>query len=233
MKIVILLLFFSVLALISHISLNIKETNYTVLGDKEIFTNNLKSVNFIDLIYEKLNNENKIGFYSKDFIKKDIRTIDVINDIEDNIKINDISVQNILKKTDLLVLAAGNNEIQYKLSKIDETTNDIEIYRYLDSVINDIDNLIKQIQKISKCNIIFIGFYNDTNNTTNDKYYKYINSKIENNNNITYINLFNILNKNKDYLTESDKVYITNEGNLAIYNKIMRKIDKLDLHTLS
>lgn len=233
MKIVLLLLFLSVLALISRIGLNLKETNYTVLGEKEIFTNNLKSVNFIDLIYKKLDSDNKIGFYSKDFIKKDIRTIDVINDIEDNIEIDNISIQNILKRTDLLILRVGNNEIKYKLSKIDEMTNDKEIYKYLDSVINDIDYLIKKIQSISKCNIIFLGFYNDTNNTYNDKYYNYINNKLENNNNITYINLFDILNNNEDYLTKSDKVYITNEGNLAIYNKIMRKINKLDLHTSS
>ena len=48
--------------------------------------------------------------------------------------------------------------------------------------------------------------------------------------NIDYINLFDILNSDKNNLTKSNQVYITNQGNLAIYNEIMRKINKLDLH---
>ena len=49
-------------------------------------------------------------------------------------------------------------------------------------------------------------------------------------NDIYFVNLFNILNKNEDYLTNSNFVYITNDGNLAIFNKIYSKIDNLYLH---
>lgn len=237
MKIILLLLFFSFIALISYIYTNNKEVNYTILGDKELFSNNLKSINFADLISRKLEEEKLLGFYSKDFIKKDIRTIDVINDINDNYKVDDITIQNILKRTDLLLLSIGNNEIHYKISKIDSTlNNDNEIYNYLNSVIIDINNLIQNIENINKCDIIFLGFYNDTNNVNNDKYYIYINKKLEkmlSKRNIEYVNLYDILNKKENNLTKTSPVYITNEGNIEIYDEIIRKIDKFDLHNKS
>ena len=67
----------------------------------------------------------------------------------------------------------------------------------------------------------------------NDKYYKYINEKLEllmHSNDIDYLNLFDVLNKNEDYLTKGNNIYITNEGNIAIFNKLYRKIDQLYLH---
>ncbi len=237
MKIVILLAFFSLFAFISYVQNNNKEINYTILGDKELFSNNLKSVNFSDMIYQKLDDDNLLGFYSKDFIRKDIRIIDVMNDINDNISIDNITIQNIIKRTDIMILSIGNNEINYKLSKIDkDINNDVEIYKYLDEIVNDASKLIDDIQKINKCKIIFLGYYNDTNNVNNDKYYIYVNDKIENmikDKKQEFINLYNLLNKNELYLTKSTPIYITNEGNLAIYDKIVDKIDDLHLHNIN
>lgn len=238
MKIIIVLAFFSLLVFVSYIqNSNNKDINYTILGDKEIFSNNLKSVNFSDLISKKLDEENILGFYSKDFIKKDIRIIDVINDIDNNITVDNISIQNILKRTNILLLSIGNNEISYKLSKIDtEINNDAQIYNYLDEIVNDNIKLLEKISHLSKCKIIFLGYYNNTNNIENNKYYIYINNKIKqllNNYNSEFIDLFNILNKNDEYLTSTTPVYITNEGNITIYNKIVSKISNLDLHNIN
>lgn len=237
MKIVIVLAFFSLLILISYFQNNSREVNYTILGDKELFSNNLKSVNFSDLIYKDLDEQNILGFYSKDFIRKDIRIIDVINDIDNNVSEDNITIQNILKRTNILVISIGNNEINYKLSKIDsDINNDSEIYKYLDEIIMDAENLIDKIQDINKCQIIFLGYYNDTNNINNDKYYSYINKKIETlskDKNFDFINLFDLLNKKEKYLTQTSPIYITNEGNMAIYSKIVSKIDNLHLHNIN
>lgn len=237
MKIVIVLAFFSFLVFISYLQTNKKEINYTILGNKELFSNNLKSVNFTDLVYKDLDDKNLIGFYSKDFIRKDIRTIDVINDIDNNISIDNITIQNILKRTNILILSIGSNEINYKLSKIDkDVNNDSEIYKYLDEIVNDVSILINKIQSLNKCQIIVLGYYNDTGSIENDKYYSYINQKMYkklNNKDIDYINLFEVLNKNSDYLTKTNPIYITNEGNMAIYSKIISKIDELHLHNIN
>ena len=134
-------------------------------------------------------------------------------------------------------LSIGNNEISYKLSKIDkDINNDSEIYKYLDEVVNDVSVLFDIIKKLNECQIIVLGYYNDTGNIENDKYYSYINQKMLNefnSKNIDYINLFEILNKNSDYLTKTNPTYITNEGNMAIYSKIISKIDELHLHNIN
>ena len=191
MKILIIFLFFTGIIFISYVKSNKEEINYTIIGEKELFSNNII---YIDNIY----------------------------------------IQNILKRTNVLIINTGNNEINYKLSKVDSNeNNDNEIYNYLDEVYKDIKVLIEKVKDLNEGKIIFLGIYNDTGNEDNDKYYKYINEKLEllmHANDIDYLNLFDVLNKNEDYLTKGNNIYITNEGNIAIFNKLYRKIDQLYLH---
>lgn len=234
MKIIFILIVFFIIIILSYIIMSKKEINYMILGDKTIFSNNIKSRNFSDLIYEKLSTEKNFGFYSKEFIKEDIRIIDLINIINNNEKKDNVSIQNILNRVDILLISIGNNEIYYKLSKVDiEENNDKIIYRYLDEITKDMIKLLKEIQKYNDKDIYVLGYYNDTNNINNDKYYKYINSNIEEyckTKNIKFIDTYEILNKNIDYLTTKTPIYITNEGNLALFNKIYSKINDLYLH---
>ena len=230
MKIIVILIFFTLILLLSYSKMNKYEINYTILGDKDLFTNNIISKNFTDLIYEELKKEDNFGFYCEDFIDNNLRITDVINQIEDNKIKNDLHIQNILKRTNLLILNIGNNELYYKLS-LNENINEKEIYNYLDEVINDYIRLINILKKYTD-NIFILGFYNNTNNKSNDKYYSYINNKLKESlkNYVIYIGLFDLLNKNNDYITKTIPIYITNEGNLALFNKIYTKIDKLYLH---
>ena len=230
MKIIVILIFFTLILVLSYLKMNKYEINYTILGDNELFTNNIISKNFTDLIYDKLNQEDSFGFYCDDFIDNDLRIIDVINQIEDNEIKNDLYIQNILKRTNLLIISIGNQELYYKLSINDKNEN--EIYNYLDEVINDYIRLINKIKKYTDNNIFVLGFYNNTNNISNDKYYIYINNKLKEclNSGVIYIDLYNLLNKNNDYITKTTPTYISNEGNLALFNKIYTKIDKLYLH---
>lgn len=234
MKILLVFLFFTIIIFISYIKSNKEEINYTIIGEKELFSNNIISKNFSDLLYDELYKNPNFGFYSKEFTYKNIRTIDMINNINNNVSIDNIYIQNILKRTNILIINTGNNEVNYKLSKVDnDENNDNEIYIYLDEVYNDIKKLIQAIKNLNKGKIIFLGMYNDTGSENNDKYYKYINEKLKllmHSNDIDYVNLYDILNKNSDYLTNTGKIYITNEGNIAIFNKLYRKINELYLH---
>ena len=233
MKIIILIIFISVVCFISVKEYNKKVINYTIIGDKSLFSNTVKSVNYVDLISNYLLEEDKLGFYSKDFIYENIRVTDLLNKIKENDIQDDLSIQNILNKTNLLVINIGNNELNYKISNIDvENANDKYIYKYLDEVINDIMHLLYKIDNISKANIIFIGYYNDTVNNYNDRYYDYINSKLEKKLkklNITYINTQKILNEKRSYLDIDKNVYITSNGNIRLYDVILSKIKEIYL----
>lgn len=233
MKIIILIIFISVVCFISVKEYNKNVINYTIIGDKSLFSNTVKSVNYVDLISNYLLEEDKLGFYSKDFIYENIRVTDLLNKIKENDIQDDLSIQNILNKTNLLVINIGNNELNYKMSNIDvENANDKYIYKYLDEVINDIMHLLYKIDNISKANIIFIGYYNDTVNSYNDRYYDYINSKLEKKLkklNITYINTQKILNEKRSYLDIDKNVYITSDGNIRLYDVILSKIKEIYL----
>ena len=233
MKILVLIIFISIICFISLKEFKGDEINYTIIGDKSLFSNTIKSVNYADLISNNLLEEDKLGFYSKDFIYEDLRVTDLTTKISENDTQNNLSIQNILHKTDLLIINIGNNDIKYKLSSIDEDNiNDQYIYNYIDEVIKDISKLLGQISSISKAKIIFIGYYNDTNNSYNDRFYKYINmnlKKMLSNKDIIYIDTQNILNSDDDFLDIDKKVYISSEGNIELYNVILSKIKKIYL----
>ena len=229
-KIILILIILIVILFFSYPNYYKKELNYTLLGDKQVFSNNIISKNFSDLIYDELIKKEKIN-YNKDYIQSDVRIIDIINNINNNKKINNLSIQKLLKDSNILIINIGNNELYYKLAKYDHSeNNEKEIYLYLDNVLKDYEVLLNLIKKYNNEKIFIIGVYNDTNNINNDKFYNYINKKIENyseNNNIIFINE---LNKNNNYITNTTPNYITNKGNLALFNKIYSKINSFYLH---
>ena len=230
MKILLILIFFIIVLIYSYTHMNKNEINYTIMGDKEIFSNNIISKNFSDLIYDELNKRKDFGFYSEEFIKEDIRIVDLINDIENNININNIYIQNILKKTNILLLNVGNNEVNYKLLNINDEIDEKSLYNYLDEVEKDFDKLIKNIKKYNDNKVMVLGYYSVHNNINNKKYFKYINDKIKEIckiNKLDFINIYDILNENSEYLSNN---YITNKGNLALFNEIYSKINELHLH---
>ena len=70
MKILIIFLFFTGIIFISYVKSNKEEINYTIIGEKELFSSNIISKNFSDLIYDELSKKNNFGFYSKEFTYK-------------------------------------------------------------------------------------------------------------------------------------------------------------------
>ena len=58
MKILIIFLFFTGIIFISYVKSNKEEINYTIIGEKELFSNNIISKNFSDLIYDELSKKN-------------------------------------------------------------------------------------------------------------------------------------------------------------------------------
>lgn len=218
-KLILLFILVSILISISFFQVKNEKINYTVIGDKQEFTSNLKSLNYIDLLKEDISNKNKLNEYSKEFIFSDIRTTDLFYKIEKNETLNGKTIQFVLKNTDLLLLNIGNNELNYKLQNLNKySEEDNDIYNYLDEVIKDINKLIDLITKYSDSKILFIGYYNNTNIFNNDKFYSYINKELQKNKKIIFIDVFDILK------TKNSNYYLDYNENMAIYNEIITKI---------
>ena len=144
--------------------------------DKEIYYVNIDTTNSLTYnkeIYNKYKNNNRLEKYVNYFSKKDYRTTDLINDINNNKKIKNQTIQNALIKSDILTLYVGINDINYKINDSKE-----ELYEYTDQVLEDIEKLLKLIRIYSKEKIYLIGFKNNKGISYNE-YFDYTNKVLK------------------------------------------------------
>lgn len=159
-------------------------------SDKEIYYVNIDTTNSLTYnkdIYNRLK-KNNLEKYVNYFSKKDYRTTDLINDIENNIKINNQTIQNALIKADILTIYVGINDINYKINN-----NKEELYEYTDEIFEDIEKLFKLIRLYSKEKIYVIG-YKNTKGISYNEYFNYVNKVLKsicNEYNIVFIDINN------------------------------------------
>ena len=206
MKKIIILLFLFLLCYTCYIVYN--QTNNNKLYITSIGDNNSYD------IYLK-NNLNNI-VYNTDFINKDNTIKDILNTIKYNIEIEknnrNISIHQILKKTDILIISIGTNDIYYKLND-----NTKEIYTYLNSIINNYEEILKEINKYKYKEVFVLGYQNKTNNYSD--IFTYINYKLKHITtfyNYTYIDLNKIIGNRSNY-----------DSNYNLTKEEIKEIDKL------
>ena len=167
--------------------------------------------------------ENNI-IYNLDYVSKDYRIIDLQNIIkynqEKDINNKPISIHQILKQTDILILSIGMNDIYYKLN------NDTkEIYTYINKMLNDYDIILNTISKYEYDKVFIFGYYNIYNNY-NDifMYANYKLKKLSKKYNYIYIDLNDIFKNNPQYLQKTNQFYPNNMGYLKIIELIVEKM---------
>jgi len=169
---------------------------------------------------EYIKDNNLINTYNNTYIDKDYRIIDLINTIkyneEKDLDNKKISIHRLLKNTDILIISIGMNDLYYKLN-----TDTLNIYTYLNDMLNNIEILLNEINKYNYKQVYILGYYNITNN--NNDIFTYINYKLEklsNKYHYNYIELNNILRNNPNYLKNNQNFELNQEG----YNKISKII---------
>lgn len=207
--------------------------SYVSLGDGlslGINENNYVSKGYSDYIKEYLELNKKLKFYTKEFSKQDARIIDIINDINDNVTKNinnkEITIQNVLKKANIITISLGFNELLYKYSN----DNMSYTYNYIDSYINDMEKLINLIKEYNNKTIFILGYYNPTDNKELDKYVIYANDKLINlcdKEKVNYMDLYSIFDNNKKMINYVNNLYPNSEGYKLISNKIIKKISNI------
>ena len=225
MKKVIILI---VIILTIFIGLNSRDNriDYVSLGDGlslGINENNYVSIGYSDYVKEYLESNNKLKTYTKEFSDKDARITDIINKINNNEQEDNVSIQNVISNADLLTISVGLNEILYKYNN----TNKAYLYDYIDSYINDMKKLIKLIKKYNNKTIFVIGYYNPTNYKDLDKYIIYSNDKlisICSEENVNYVNIYNIFKNNNKLIYNINNYYPNKEGYKLISNEIIKKL---------
>lgn len=194
---------------------------YLTTIDKKVYylDLSLNNFNYNTKTYEYLNKKNKLEKFVTGFVNNDYRTTDLIRDIVDNKKIKKQTIKNALIKADLLTLSIGFNDINYKISSI----NKIDLYKYGDEVIKDIEKLLKLSREYCKEDIIFIGIPN-LYGMEYDEFLIYINNKIQKiceEYNINFINPLTLQNQYNYQILEEHQNKIYNEIKNIIDNKIL------------
>ena len=216
MKKIILVLFLFLLLYSCYIIYNLTEDNnkyVTLIGD-EIANNPY---------FQNIDNLLKIN---KDFINKDYHISDLLDTIKYNkeIKINnnEKSIHQVLKKTDILVLSIGMNDIYYKIND-----NPKEIYSYLNNIINSYELLLKEISRYDYQKVYILGYYN-IDNKKND-IFNYINYKLlslTKEYNYIFIDTNKILNNKDNYYQNNYNFSLNNKGYYEIYQLIVENLKK-------
>ena len=160
------------------------------------------------------------------YSKNNCRTTDLINDINNNVSVNDKTLQNVLIKADLITLSIGNSELLTNL----ELNNDFginDLSNRFDNYIKDLDALLTLLRKYSKERIVLLGFYDPTNSPTLKPVFTNLNTQIKNlcsKYDIIYIDTYNLF-LDKNYIINQNNFYPSKEGYSVIGNKIIEFIE--------
>lgn len=185
-----------------------------------------KKINYVAInITEKENysdyfvkNIKKLGKFNK-ILETKMSSEELLEDIDNNIEIlENVTIQNIINSASIITIMLNPNEIYNA-----KTYNELEI------IINNINQILSKIRKISNAKIYFLGFYNIYDNKEIDNKIIYTNSKIENlckKYKIDYIDLYNVL-KNRKYLFYINDNNLPNkDANIMISNEILKKYNQ-------
>lgn len=185
-----------------------------------------KKINYVAInITEKENysdyfvkNIKKLGKFNK-ILETKMSSEELLEDIDNNIEIyENVTIQNIINSASIITIMLNPNEI-YNTKK----------YNELEIIINNINQILSKIRKISNAKIYFLGFYNIYDNKEKDNKIIYTNSKIENlckKYKIDYIDLYNVL-KNRKYLFYINDNNLPNkDANIMISNEILKKYNQ-------
>ena len=215
MKKIILILFLFFLLYACYLIYNLTEDNnkyITLIGDNIANNPYLKNIENISI--------------NNDFINKDYHINDLLNIIKYNQEL-DIdnkteSIHQLLKKSDIVILSIGMNDLYYKLND-----NTKEIYTYLNNMINNYELIIKELTRYDYQQVYILGYYNITNK--NNDIFTYINYKLSNiakNNNYTFIDTNKILNNKPEYYVKETSFILNKQGYYQIFNILVENLKK-------
>lgn len=169
------------------------KVNVLFLGDNNFISKDFKT--YDDYLYESLLNSKKLGEFNNNFVYESKDYIDIINDIENNIyisfKMEKIYLNQLIGKSDIIVINANNDNYFDKCLK-----DNYILDNYNNILTNKLNMLVSLISKISNAKIYVVGNYcknkNYSLNYKNDDI-KYIDIK-NNYENINYYVFKTIIN---------------------------------------
>lgn len=199
-------------------------------------------IGYTDLLANYLNSKDKLKFFTKEYSKSGYETSDILNDLENNKKIiidnKEYNIRKLLRETDLITISIGANDlindlnITTILSTITDTKN---LYQEIDNIFIKIKNVITEVEKYAKGQILVIGYYNPFPNQKiisqekMDLIFAHVDEKFEDictSPNTNYISIYQKFKENPNYLPNTKDIHPNTEGYEAIKKEITNFIEK-------
>ena len=203
---------------------NTKDSTYqiTCIGDKlslGINSYGIKEYGYLDYLKDEMKDKKKNININNNFSNKSKTIKEVLYEVKENEKL-----KGILMNSNLIILNVGYNDLLYNLS-IEDSINNNKITNILNEISNNYKELILEIRKYYKKEIIVIGYYN----TQDNDYYINIgtyrlNKILSNSNEIKYIDTYYLLNNRNKYFSNPNSYYPNRLGYKVISEKIITTI---------
>lgn len=187
---------------------------------------------YTDYVYSYLKSKNSKTELNIDFIEEDIRITDLIDKIKNADKQNNKTLPQIIKEANIITISIGSEELFSKIRSNYELyiKDNTKIFKYIDEMINNYEELIKEMKKITKADIFIIGYYNPINDNTAslESIFNYLDIKFKNlekKHKINYVPINEGFNQNTYYLPNPNHAFPSLEGYNYISTRIIEKIE--------
>ncbi len=235
-KIIFVVILIFVLVFIIYQANDNELIDYMSLGDsinEGINSYGNHSYGYNDYLKSYLENNDLLHKYNAYYSKNNYTIIDLLDDINDNKSIlyddKNYNIKKELREADLVTIAIGMDELVEILNNND-LSNFTNIKSKLDTLVNNMDSLLKNITSLSKTKIVLIGYYNPYEDSKElNRIFAYLNDKYQslaNKYKIIYVDIYNIIKQDKNYLPNDKDYHLTSRGYLKIANEVIKKIEK-------
>jgi len=224
---------------------NPKKLNYVALGDsiaEGVNSYNAPDYGYPDYIRDYLNNNKRLGNYTKRFSKSGYRVENIINDINDNRSVIDtnnktITIKEALRESNLVTISIGANDLMggssiqtfaTKLNNMKTTKEEV------DEIVKQVEELLILVKKYAKGQIILVGYYNPLPTITShksqiDEVIIYANNKyleIAENLEIDYVDIFELFIEHIEFLPNPSNIHPNSKGYEAMSKEVIKKINR-------
>ena len=176
----------------------------------------IKDYGYIDYYKDYLQERTEELTVIKEYSNKGLSIKELLQNIKTNNKL-----KRDLMESHILFLTVGYNDLLYKFS-LEDNMDTQKFDKIIRGIKTDYLNLIKEIKKYYKNEIIVIGYYK----SYKDDYYmnmgiSKLNKIIRLNEDVTYLDTYQLLSNHSKYFSNNDSYYPNRLGYEAIANKII------------
>ena len=189
-----------------------------------INNNQVISAGYGQRIKDRLILDDKLEGYNSSFTSSDYRITDINRAIifHEKVYVNgdEFTINELLKKADIVTISVGMNELYYKL-----LMNNDNIYGYINDMLDDMRELLSNVKRFNDGEVFVLGYYNVTNSDYDVfTYLNYNLEKIVKDDKFIFIDLDKIFVNKDDFFKNNDVFYPNNDGYEKIFKIIVDKI---------